>query len=102
MFYASWPAILWGGVLRLTADLLAFIGPWWIEDILDYCNQFHKPQSANVIQNASTLMSAAVKSAAVRSVVTVQATAIPYSFTNKTITESVAETIKRVSHIKSI
>lgn len=95
MFYASWPAILWGGVLRLTADLLAFIGPWWIEDILDYCNQFHKPQSANVIQNASTLMSAAVKSAAVRSVVTVQATAIPYSFTNKTITESVAETIKR-------
>ncbi|GAB1608174.1 ATP-binding cassette sub-family C member 9-like isoform X4 [Argonauta hians] len=39
MFKASWPAIIWSGCLRLTADLLAFIGPWWIEDILNYCNQ---------------------------------------------------------------
>ncbi|XP_036369028.1 ATP-binding cassette sub-family C member 9-like isoform X4 [Octopus sinensis] len=43
MFKASWPAIIWSGCLRLTADLLAFIGPWWIEDILNYCNEFSQP-----------------------------------------------------------
>lgn len=89
MFFASWPAILWAGFLRLTSDLLAFIGPWWIEDILNYCNAFHQSQPSHIIQNTSTLVSTVIKSA------TPPVTPVPYNFINKTITDRVGETLKR-------
>ena len=45
--HAFWPLLLLAAVFRLCGDLLAFVGPWCIESIVDYAYESTKVNTKN-------------------------------------------------------